>query len=52
MPTDILREEEEAQLAFKRGLKIRGLTPISNLGGGNCVFMSLAQAVFGDVTKD
>jgi len=29
----------------------RGLTPISNLGGGNCVFMSLAQVVFGDASK-
>jgi hypothetical protein len=29
----------------------RGLTPISNLGGGNCVFMSLAHVVFGDATK-
>ena len=29
----------------------RGLTPINNLGGGNCVFMSLAHVVFGDAAK-
>ena len=29
----------------------KGLTPASNEGGGNCVFMSLAQIVFGDVTR-
>ena len=27
---------------------MRGLTPINNPGGGNCVFMSLALQVFGD----
>ena len=32
-------------------MQSRGLTPINNLGGGNCVFMSLAQVVFGDATK-
>ena len=29
----------------------RGLTPVDNLGGGNCVFISLAQIVFGDATR-
>ena len=28
-----------------------GLTPANNEGGGNCVFISLAQIVFGDATK-
>jgi hypothetical protein len=32
-------------------MRNRGLTPISNLGGGNCVFMSLAHVVFGDAAK-
>ena len=29
----------------------RGLIPINNLGGGNCVFMSLAHVVFGDAAR-
>jgi len=32
-------------------MQSRGLTPINNLGGGNCVFMSLAHVVFGDASK-
>jgi len=29
----------------------RGLTPVYNRGDGNCVFISLAQIVFGDSAK-
>ena len=29
----------------------RGLTPVDNDGDGNCVFISLAQIVFGDPMK-
>ena len=36
---------------FTNGMRNRGLTAISNLGGGNCVFMSLAQVVFGDAAR-
>ena len=36
---------------FTNGMRNRGLTAISNLGGGNCVFMSLAHVVFGDAAK-
>jgi hypothetical protein len=32
-------------------MRNRGVTPINNLGGGNCVFMSLAHVVFGDAGK-
>jgi hypothetical protein len=32
-------------------MRNRGLTPINNLGGGNCVFISLAHLVFGDASK-
>ena len=32
-------------------MRNRGLTPIDNLGGGNCVFMSLAHVVFGDAAR-
>jgi len=45
-----LRNQNE-QTLFKNGMRNRGLAPISNLGGGNCVFMSLAHVVFGDATK-
>jgi len=45
-----LRNQNEQEL-FINGMRSRGLTPISNLGGGNCVFMSLAQVVFGDAAK-
>ena len=29
----------------------RGFTPVDNLGGGNCVFISLAELVFGDANR-
>ena len=29
----------------------RGFTPVDNEGGGNCVFMSLAELVFGDADR-
>ena len=32
-------------------MQSRGLTPINNSGDGNCVFISLAQIVFGDPAK-
>jgi len=32
-------------------MRNRGLTPLNNFGGGNCVFMSLSHVVFGDATK-
>ena len=32
-------------------MQSRGLTPVYNAGDGNCVFISLAQIVFGDPTK-
>jgi len=45
-----LRPQNE-QTRFIDGMRNRGLTPISNSGGGNCVFMSLAHLVFGDAAK-
>ena len=45
-----LRNQNQ-QTMFINGMRDRGLTPINNLGGGNCVFMSLARVVFGDATK-
>jgi hypothetical protein len=45
-----LRKQNEQNI-FINGMRNRGLTPINNLGGGNCVFMSLAQIVFGDASK-
>jgi len=45
-----LRNQNE-QTIFIDGMRNRGLTPISNLGGGNCVFMSLAHVVFGDAAR-
>ena len=38
-------------MKFLSGTLSRGLNPADNDGGGNCVFMSLAQIVFGDDTK-
>ena len=29
----------------------RGLTPVGNVGDGNCVFISLAQIILGDAAK-
>jgi hypothetical protein len=40
--------EQESQISFTHGMLSRGLTPIHNVGGGNCVFISLAQIVVGD----
>ena len=39
------------QMIFIRGMLSRGLTPVANLGDGNCVFISLAQIVLGDSAK-
>ena len=39
------------KIEFLNGMQIRGLTPVDNSGGGNCVFMSLAKLVFGDATR-
>ena len=44
-------EEQKIQLKFLNGIQNRGLTPSYNVGGGNCVFISLAQIVFGDASK-
>jgi len=44
-----LRDQNE-QTLFINGMQNRGLTPINNLGVGNCVFMSLAHVVFGDAS--
>jgi len=38
-------------MRFIEGMQNQGLTPIENLGGGNCVFMSLAEIVFGDASR-
>ena len=36
---------------FLNGLHTQNLTPVQNSGGGNCVFKSLAEVVFGDAWK-
>ena len=36
---------------FLNGMLNRGLIPVENAGGGNCVFMSLAELVFGDPNR-
>jgi len=36
---------------FLNGIQNRGLTPVDNIGGGNCVFISLAELVFGDANR-
>ena len=33
------------------GIQSRGLTPVENIGDGNCVFISLAQIILGDPAK-
>jgi len=47
----IQHRKKNEETIFIDGMRNRGLTPISNSGGGNCVFMSLAHVVFGDATK-
>ena len=42
---------QNQQKLFIHGMHSRGLTPINNSGGGNCVLMSLAQVVFGDASR-
>jgi hypothetical protein len=32
-------------------MRNRGFIPVDNIGGGNCVFMSLAELVFGDPNR-
>jgi len=39
------------KMRFINGMQNKGLTPVENLGGGNCVYMSLAERVFGDASK-
>jgi hypothetical protein len=41
---------DEIKTRFITGMQNQGLTPVENLGGGNCVFMSLAEIVFGDAS--
>jgi len=36
---------------FLNGMRNRGFIPVDNIGGGNCVFMSLAELVFGDPNR-
>ena len=36
---------------FVNGIRNRGFTPVDNLGGWNCVFISLAELVFGDAKR-
>ena len=43
--------EQEAKMTFINGMLNRGLTPIHNVGDGNCVFISLSQIVLGDTAK-
>ena len=43
--------DSEEQMAFICGMLNRGLTPLHNVGDGNCVFISLAQIVVGDAAK-
>jgi len=43
--------KNEIKTRFITGMQNRGLTPVENLGGGNCVFMSLAEIVFGDASQ-
>jgi len=44
-------QQEEQTTKFISGMLSRGLIPIENRGGGNCVFISLAQIVMGDSAK-
>ena len=39
------------KIEFLNGIVDRGLIPVDNLGGGNCVFISLAELVFGDANR-
>jgi len=41
----------DKQAIFISGIESRGLIPIENCGGGNCVFISLAEIVMGDSAK-
>ena len=50
LPRIQIRKKNEQNI-FIKGMRNRGLTPMSNLGGGNCVFMSLAKVVFGDAAR-
>jgi hypothetical protein len=36
---------------FISGMRNRGFVPVDNVGGGNCVFISLAELVFGDASR-
>jgi len=45
------RQEHKAKGIFLSGMLSRGLTPIENLGDGNCLFISLAHIVMGDPGK-
>jgi hypothetical protein len=44
-------QKQLSQVKFIRNMLRRGLTPVANRGGGNCVFISLAQIVLGDSAK-
>jgi len=45
------RQVNDEQAIFISGIESRGLIPIENCGGGNCVFISLAEIVMGDSAK-
>jgi len=39
------------KIEFLNVMRIRGLIPVDNSGGGNCVFISLAELVFGNASR-
>jgi hypothetical protein len=39
------------KMRFLNDMQNRGFIPVDNLGGGNCVFISLAELVFGDANR-
>jgi len=47
----IKQREYDIKMRFIEGMQNQGLTPVENSGGGNCVFMALAEIVFGDASQ-
>ena len=44
-------EEKKMRTKFLKCMRNRGFLPVDNVGGGNCVFISLAELVFGDASR-
>ena len=49
--TEMSGQIMDKQAIFISGMESRGLIPIENCGGGNCVFVSLAEIVMGASAK-